>query len=113
MWWTSPSMSEIPRRSDFPLKVAHVYFCNDLRFSTPPSATFEIVRFEVSLRLRSDALICEDLIDGKKISMPFPHVVFKRPGIKCILAGDLPRDTIAFNYDASVGKSCSSRSRCM
>lgn len=100
MEWINSAVADIPRLSKFPLNVSTVYFCSNALFPSAGNSFFLIKTFEVSLRLNSKAEICEDIIDNRKISLPFPHVVFKYPGLRCSLAGDLPRDTISFSYNA-------------
>ncbi|MBR4884323.1 MAG: helix-turn-helix transcriptional regulator [Lentisphaeria bacterium] len=94
---------DIPRQQHFPLKVGGIYYC-DNRIVPFTGKALEISRFEVNLRLRSQASLCEDIIDGVPMNIPFPNVVFKRRGMKTALAGDLPRDAIAFYFDTEAEK---------
>lgn len=103
MEWLNTAISRMKRQSGFPLRISKVYFCTDAKFPAV-NAEFITSTFEVSLRLSSESSVCEDVIGGRKIALPFPHVVFKHPGVKCILAGDLPRSTISFSYDADACK---------
>jgi AraC-like DNA-binding protein len=86
------------RQYGFPLTVSKVYFCNGATFPSS-GGPFVVNVFEVSLRLNSEAMLCQDQIDGKTVDLPFPHVVLKHPGKQCLLVGELPRDTIAFSYN--------------
>lgn len=97
MAWTSPYIGELQRQGNFPFRVCGLFYCCNTYFrsSTPSVCRF----FEVSLRLDSDAPRCDDLIDGVEMRIPFPNTVFKRVGTKISLAGERPRDTIAFSFD--------------
>ena len=97
MFWHNSSIREIARAGNFPLKISGIYYCNNRIF--PFTGKENVCRFlEVSLRLRSTARRCEDRINGTPMNIPFPNVLYKTPGMKIALAGDLPRDTIAFYF---------------
>ncbi|MBE6365630.1 MAG: helix-turn-helix transcriptional regulator [Lentisphaerae bacterium] len=98
MEWMNTEIGQALRQNKFPLNVSKVYFCNNAKFPADDNS-YVMKNFEVSLRLQSASGICEDRIDGQKINLPFPHTVFKHPGMKCSLAGDCPRDTISFSYN--------------
>ena len=98
MAWTSPYIGDFPRKGNFPIRVSRVFYCNNALFRAGENGV--VCRsFEVSLRLRSDAMRCMDKINGKAMDISFPNTVFKKPGMRIALAGELPRDTIAFNFD--------------
>ncbi len=97
MVWHNSSIGKIRRIGNFPLKISGIYYCNNCVF--PFTGQENVCRLlEVSLRLRSAAKRCEDRIDGIPMNIPFPNVIFKTPGTKIAVAGDLPRDTIAFYF---------------
>ena len=97
MAWQSQNIGQLPRRDSFPFRLEGVFYCNNSRFPfTGRSHTCKF--FEISLRLRSESRRCEDLLDGRAMDIPFPNIVFKRPGMQVALAGDLPRDTLSFMY---------------
>ncbi|MBQ7696349.1 MAG: hypothetical protein IJT50_14640 [Lentisphaeria bacterium] len=97
MAWQSQDIGKLPRQDAFPLRLEGVFYCNNSRF--PFTGRAHVCKFfEISLRLRSESRRCEDLLDGRPMDIPFPNIVFKRPGMKVALAGDLPRDTLSFMY---------------
>ena len=98
MAWTSPYLGDFPRKGNFPIRVSTVYYCNNALFRSGENGIV-CSSFEVSVRLYSEAPRCMDKINGKVMDIPFPNTVFKKPGMKVSLAGDCPRDTIAFNFD--------------
>lgn len=98
MAWTGPYIGDLPRQGNFPLRVCGLFYCHNSCFRS--SGVPAVCRFfEVSLRLDSAAPRCDDLINGREMRIPFPNTVFKRIGTKVSLAGELPRDTIAFSFD--------------
>ena len=98
MEWMNTEIGQALRQNKFPLNVSKVYFCDNAKFPANDNS-YVMKNFEVSLRLQSASGICEDHINGQKINLPFPHTVFKHPGMKCSLAGDSPRNTISFSYN--------------
>jgi len=99
MAWQSQNIGQLPRQDAFPFRLEGVFYCNNSRFPFT-GLSHECKAFEISLRLRSGSRRCGDLIDGKAMDIPFPNIVFKRPGMRVALAGDLPRDTLSFTYSA-------------
>ena len=98
MEWVSQDLRKIPRQSNFPLQVTSVYYCNDCVFLNTQRT---MPHFEVSLRLAREASEpCCDLVDGKPINLPWPHTVFKVPGMNTCLEDNKPRNTISFSYEA-------------
>lgn len=97
MEWTSQNFQKIPRQSNFPLPVSGVYYCNNGVF---PQELRTVSHFEVSIRLNSFQEICRDTINGVPIDLPYPHTVFKTPGLTTCIGDNVPRDTLSFWYDA-------------
>ena len=65
------------RVANFPFSVesiGQVHF-----FQTRPNDE-RYTRLEVTLRLSSEADHACDVVDGKKVTTPYPHAVFKMPG---------------------------------
>lgn len=98
MEWISPYIGNFPRKRNFPIRVSSVFYCNNVFFRSKDKITV-CNSFEVSVRLYSEAHCCMDRLNGKAMNISFPNTVFKKPGMKIYLAGDLPRDTIAFSFD--------------
>ena len=98
MSWISPYIGDLPRRGSFPLRVCALFYCDNVCFRKKEDPTVSRF-FEVSLRLGSAAGRCDDLINGQLMGTTFPNTVFKRIGTRISLAGELPRDTIAFSFD--------------
>ena len=98
MVWMSPYIGNFTRKGNFPIRVSSVFYCDDACFRNNGKGVI-CKSFEVSLRLGSEASRCMDRLDDRVMDIPFPNTVFKKPGMNIALAGDLPRDTIAFNFD--------------
>lgn len=94
-----PDALELKRVSRFPANVSGLYSCGRRRF---PADEQEMIfgKYEVTVRLDSDARLCRDEIDGRIMNIPFPNVVFKRPGMRIRLDGVSPREAIGFSYPA-------------
>ena len=97
MEWVSQDLKKLPRKSNFPLQVSSVYYCQNCIF---PKAERTMSHFEVSLRLsRESAELCNDLVDNQPINMPWPHTIFKVPGMNTSIEDNHPRNTISFTYE--------------
>lgn len=98
MAWTSPYIGDFPRKGNFPIRVSSVFYCDNACFRNGGKGVI-CKSFEVSLRLHSAAPRCLDKLDDRVMDIAFPNAVFKKPGMKVALAGEQPRDTVAFNFD--------------
>ncbi len=95
--WLTRHIGELPRQDHFPLRVECVFYCSNSLF--PFTGETRVCKYtEVCLRLDSAAPVCTDLVDGVPMKVAFPHVIIKRPGMKIALAGNKPRDVLAFYY---------------
>ena len=94
------NISEIPRKSKFPLQLQRFYFCRNYRLH-PSAPPLERDWFEVSLRLESAAEICRDIVNGKAVEVPFPNATWKMPRTLCHPGDDLPRDVVSLLYPES------------
>lgn len=97
MEWTSPDLSKLQRQTNFPLKIAGAYYCNDSIFL---SNRHIVSRYEICIRLDNGTDICRDLINGVPMNIRYPHAVFKYPGMETVITDPLPRNTISFWYTA-------------
>lgn len=97
MEWIRKDLLALPRKNSFPLNVSKVYYCYNARF--PFSGEYHRLNcYEISLRFSAGEPRCRDHIDGKAMDVTYPHALFKTPDMQIALAGDEPRDTIAFSY---------------
>ncbi len=97
MYWLNSDISHLPREGAFPFPVRLLYTSTRDQMN---GRTFYGKFFEVSLRLNSTVKICRDRFDGVEVSVPFPNVAYKFPGMGVAGNTDGVRDTIAFAYDA-------------
>ena len=98
MEWIKHDLKKIPRQSNFPLQISSVYYCYDCVFHRQKRTMSD---FEVSLRLGCSANLCRDLVDGTPINLPYPHTVFKVPGMETCIGEGNPRNIISFTYGAA------------
>lgn len=98
MRWMSPEIGKFPRKGRFPIRVNRVFYCDNSCFRGQ-GAGIVCKEFEVSLRLYSEAERCLDKLNDQVMGISFPNTVFKKKGMRITLSGELPRDTIAFNFD--------------
>ncbi|MBQ6472187.1 MAG: helix-turn-helix transcriptional regulator [Victivallales bacterium] len=94
----SLNMRPIPRQTDFPYRLTGLF--QSRRFRPKSGQLLRIPHLEFSLRIESQASICHDIINGKRISAPFPHACWKLPGQTYGAGDSQPRDTVSFLYPA-------------
>lgn len=85
------------RITGFPVNVSRLYISPRRRFPYKEQALL-FNKYEITIRLDSDNRICQDVIDGEVMNIPFPNVVFKSPGMKIQLGSESPREAIGFCY---------------
>ena len=102
MDWMNHEIAEIPRTGKFPFQVKLLFFCQDRVYTIQNSGRTPENWLEINIRLASESMVCNDIINGREIHEPFPHAVWKMPGGEFVLNGELPRDTIAFGYSSDV-----------
>ena len=102
MDWMNHEIAEIPRTGKFPFQVKLLFFCQDRVYTMQNSGRTPENWLEINIRLASESMVCNDIINGREIHEPFPHAVWKMPGGEFVLNGELPRDTIAFGYSSDV-----------
>lgn len=95
MEWKSPDLHHLPRQTDFPLKIAGAYYCNDSIFARQRHV---VSRYEICIRLDNYPDICRDLVDGEPMNIPFPNAIFKTPEMETVISDPRPRNTISFWY---------------
>ncbi|MBQ9503159.1 MAG: helix-turn-helix transcriptional regulator [Lentisphaeria bacterium] len=90
-------ISQLKRESGFPYRLSKVFYCRDLVLHASrgyaPSD-----HFEVCLRLESKSAVCEDIINGEPIHLPFPHAVWKLPQQTILTRDERGRDVLALLY---------------
>ena len=92
---------DLKRSTSFPVKVSRLYSCDWKQFSVAEQNCI-YSRQEITLRYDSDSKLCMDMIDGQVMGIPFPHVVFKSPGMKIRIADNSRRSVIGFGYSSEV-----------
>lgn len=86
---------DIPRKRSFPFRVQRVFYCNDTKFSHAIERTWN--DFEVCIRISSNLGMTEDYVNGERLKLPCPNVVWRLPGSrwKCM---PTVRNVISFSY---------------
>lgn len=90
-------LSQLKRESGFPYRLWQVFQCRGLSLRTDQN-TARKNYFEVCLRLESEAKICQDIINGHPIHVPYPHAVWKMPMQQIAPGDNYPRDVLALIY---------------
>ncbi|MBQ7209095.1 MAG: helix-turn-helix transcriptional regulator [Lentisphaeria bacterium] len=90
-------MSQLKRESGFPFRLDKVFFCRGLILNSDRRNVVNDC-FEVCLRLESKTAVCEDIINGKAIRMPFPHAVWKLPNRQIRTRDPRGRNVLALIY---------------
>ena len=96
-------LTKLKRESPFPPPIAKVFYSRGLILPTGPAMGIKNI-FEFCLRLQSEAKICSDVIDGRKIHVPYPHAVWKLPMQKTSPGDQAPRDVLALLYPHETGE---------
>lgn len=97
MQWENHEVGTMQRKWMFPFHVSSLYYGWNL-IAENIKRTMPSDRFEVSIRLESDAPLCLDQINGVTCKIPFPNIILKKPGQEFILNSPLPRNTMAYIY---------------
>lgn len=97
MQWFNNEIATLPRQGSFPFQVKYIYICHRALLDgncsrVPPNM------LEVCLRLASEDSLCPDIVNDRKISVPFPNVAFKYSGAKTQTLGKGRRDVISFAW---------------
>ena len=92
---------KLARKTSFPVRVSRLYAC-DWKHVPVSDRDYIHQQYSVLLRYDSDSRLCMDKINGRAMGIPFPHVVFKIPGMKIRITEDAPRSVIGFSYSAEV-----------
>lgn len=98
MFFTFPEIKVLKRCTNFPLNVSRLYLCSRQSFPVEEVVVYD--RYEVTLRLEADEAVCSDEINGEVINMPFPHVIFKEPGMVIKINSPSPREAVGFSFSA-------------
>lgn len=94
-------VKEIPRRNRFPFRVEQIYCCNE---NTIPATEKKWDCFEVCFRLSSESDSTEDIVNGERLKMSCPNVVWRLPGSVWGQQQTSVRNVISFSYSPEVLK---------
>ena len=100
MYWNNWTIGAMNRKSPFRFRVAGLHYCR--HHMLPEHGPFRNPIYEVCIRLNSDAVWCEDTINGEQLHISYPHVVWKRPEEETIIRSFRQRDNIAFHYTPEI-----------
>ena len=95
MYHFSLDVSQLKRESGFPYRLARVFCCRGLCLSESRSS---LDCFEFCLRLESGMEICNDIINGEPLHVPYPHAVWKMPKMDISTYDSSGRDVLALIY---------------
>ncbi|MBO4630786.1 MAG: helix-turn-helix transcriptional regulator [Lentisphaeria bacterium] len=71
-------VSHLKRNSEFPFRIWRIFFSPKARLASnlPPMRNNYL---EICLRLESEAEICNDIVNGETVHVPYPNAVWKLP----------------------------------
>ncbi len=89
------TVDNIARTGTFPFQVCRIFYCNDLFI---PNRVTSYQDFEICIRLQTNSLTTEDVIDGKSLKLTSPNVICRFPGSEHEQKSPGLRDVISFAY---------------
>ena len=92
--------SKLKRLIDFPYPVIQSGWTSLYTGDNDGLAAFQTL--EVCIRLGGEDKYSEDTIDGKTYYTPFPHVIYKWPGMKLNTSKFKKRESIYFTYSRTI-----------